>query len=205
MDRRGPDRPGDLERFRVAAPVRAVDRRWVVSGWHAWRVVAGEPDPRRCDEVLDVAEAFHAAIADLPRPDFLDARDDPWSYGDRVAWGERPTPAGDLIERLAGARGDVDLPAQVVHGDLLGNVLFAAGLPPAVIDWPVYFRPALWAQAIAVVDAVTWHGAPDDLLRRRSHPAWGQLLRRALIYRIATSEGRRRAGLPVGEREADTA
>ena len=190
-------------RFRVATPVPAVGGGWVVSGWHAWRVIAGEPDPRRCDEVLDVAEAFHAAIAGLARPAFLDSRDDPWSYGDRVAWGDLPPPAGDLIERLASRRRPLNRPAQVIHGDLLGNVLFATGLPPAVIDWPVYFRPALWAQAIVVVDAVTWYGAPDDRLRRPRHPDWGQLLVRALMYRIATNEGMRRAGRPAREREGE--
>jgi len=192
-------------RFRVARPVATRTGGWVVSGWQAWRVVSGQPDVKRCDEVLDVADAFHQAIAGLPRPGFLDTRDDPWSYGDRVAWEELPVNAhgvmGDLLLRLAAARRPVDLPAQPVHGDLLGNVLFADQEPPAVIDWPVYFRPALWAQAIVVVDALTWCGAPQELIDRRSdRDGWGQLLLRALIYRIATNEGLRRHGLPVRER-----
>jgi hypothetical protein len=110
----------------------------------------------------------------------------------------------ELLRRLTDARRPVDLPAQPVHGDLLGNVLFAENQPPAVIDWPVYFRPALWAQAVAVVDALTWCGAPEELLGRGSdHPAWGQMLIRALIYRIATNEGFRRINKPVRERPQD--
>jgi uncharacterized protein (TIGR02569 family) len=195
-------------RFRVAPPVAGRDGRWVVSGWQAWHAVTGQADVTRCDEVLDVADAFHQAIAGLPRPAFLDTRDDPWTYADRVAWEVLPVNAhgvmADLLLRLSDARRPVDLPAQPVHGDLLGNVLFAENRPPAVIDWPVYFRPAPWAQAVAVVDALTWCGASEELLGRRSdHPAWGQMLVRALIYRIATNEGFRRINKPVRERPED--
>ena len=143
--------------------------------------------------MLRAGIAFHAAIAHLPRPAFLDRRDDPWSYRDRVAREELPIDADpaalELLTPLAGARRPVDLAAQVVHGDLAGNVLFAAGLPPAIIDWPAYWRPASWALAVAVADALCWYGATPDLAARWSHqPAWGQMLVRALIYRIATHE-----------------
>ncbi|WP_155387052.1 TIGR02569 family protein [Catellatospora paridis] len=195
----------DTARFRVARPVRAADGAWVAYGWQAWWLTPGSPDARRWDEVLAAGEAFHEALAGLARPSFLDARDDPWTYGDRIAWEELPLQGGEvmaeLLEPLALARRAVDLPAQAVHGDLLGNVMFADDLAPAVIDWPVYYRPAAWALAVAVVDALTWHGAPAALVARwADRPAWDQLLIRALMYRIATNEGCRRAGMPVRER-----
>ncbi|WP_155375182.1 aminoglycoside phosphotransferase/kinase family protein [Catellatospora vulcania] len=198
----------DTARFRVARPVRARDGGWVVQGWHAWWLTPGHPDPRRWDEVLAAGEAFHEALAGLARPRFLDERDDPWTYGERIAWAELPLPDGavmaELLEPLARSRRPVDLPFQVVHGDLLGNVMFADGLAPAVIDWPVYFRPAHWALAVAVVDAATWHGAPAAWVERTADRVGGdQLLIRALMYRIATNEGFRRAGMPVRERTAD--
>ncbi len=191
--------------FRVARPVRAADGGWVVSGWQAWQLTPGTPDARRWDEILAAGEAFHEAIAGLARPPFLDERDDPWTFGDRIAWEELALQGGEtmaeLLEPLALSRRPVDLPAQPVHGDLLGNVMFADGLPPAVIDWPVYFRPADWALAVAVVDALTWHGATVALVARwADRVEWDQLLVRALMYRIATNEGCRRAGLPVRER-----
>jgi uncharacterized protein (TIGR02569 family) len=156
-------------RFRVAAPVAAREGGWVVSGWQAWHAVTGEPDITRCVEVLDVADAFHQAIAGLPRPAFLGTRDDPWTYADRVAWEELPVnPHGamaELLQRLTVARRPVDLPAQPVHGDLLGNVLFAEDQPPAVIDWPVYFRPALWG-------TVCRRGRRAHLVRRARGIGW---------------------------------
>jgi uncharacterized protein (TIGR02569 family) len=190
-------------RFRVAKPLRAGDGGWLVSGWQAWRAVTGEPDPRRWHDVLAVGQAFHQALAGLPRPGFLDVRDDPWSYAERVAWEVLPVDGegamARLLAELAAARRPVASPAQPVHGDLLGNVLFAGGLPPAVIDWSVYFRPPSWALAVAVVDALTWHGAPPTLIRRVESEDWHQMLVRALMFRIATNEGCRRRGLPVRE------
>jgi uncharacterized protein (TIGR02569 family) len=180
-------------RFRVARPVRARDGQWVAQGWEACQLVAGEPDVRRPDDVLRAASAFHAAIANVPRPAFLDHRDDPWSRGDRVAWEEHPVraspPAMNLLAPLLRARRPVALAAQAVHGDLPGNVLFAAGLPPAIIDWPVCWRPTSWAAAVAVADALCWYDAAPDLVTRWSHlPEWGQMLVRALIYRIVTHD-----------------
>ncbi|KXK60317.1 aminoglycoside phosphotransferase [Micromonospora rosaria] len=179
--------------FRVPRPVPTADGNWLAAGWEAWRLVAGEPDTTRIDEVVRAGSAFHAAVAHLPRPAFLDARDDPWSYGDRVAWEEAPisgSPASlELLEPLAAARRPVHLPEQIVHGDLPGNVLFADGVPPAIIDWSPYWRPVPWAAAVAVVDALCWYGADPQVLDRWSHlPEWGQMLVRALIYRIVTRD-----------------
>jgi uncharacterized protein (TIGR02569 family) len=183
----------DSAEFRVARPARTTDGDWVIDGWEASLFADGAPDVSRQDDVLRAGIAFHAAIAGLPRPAFLDQRDDPWSYGDRVAWQEVPVQgsraAMDLLQPLIDARRPVDLVSQVVHGDLPGNVLFADGLPPAVIDWPAYWRPTSWASAVAVADALCWYDAQPDLIARWSHlPRWGQMLVRALIYRIVTHD-----------------
>lgn len=183
----------ETEEFRVARPVRTADGRWIVDGWEAWQAVPGREDHGRPDDVLRAGSAFHSAVAVIPRPGFLDTRDDPWTHGDRMAWDEIPLVGSDatmsLLEPLANSRRPVDLPAQPVHGDLLGNVLFTAGRAPTVIDWAVYYRPMEWAAAVAVCDALTWHNASADLIVRWTHLAeWRQMLIRALIYRIATDD-----------------
>lgn len=183
----------ESEEFRVPRPVRSRTGEWVAFGWEGTELLAGATDVRRQDEVLRAAEAFHATVAGLPRPDFLDALDDPWSNGDRVAWGEQSIDGSPAYVELAGplvaAWKPVDLVAQVVHGDLPGNVMFADGLPPAIIDWPVYWRPPSWASAVAVADALCWYGAEPALAARWSHlPEWGQMLIRALLYRMTTDD-----------------
>ena len=131
-----------------------------------------------------MADELHRGLAGLPRPAFLDARDDVWARADRAAWGE--SGAGDRtalpeVERLLAARRPLALPSQIVHGDLSGNVLFAEGLPPAVIDLSPYWRPAAYARAVVAVDARLWHGAGPGLTARAAEP---QLILRALLFRL---------------------
>ncbi len=122
--------------FRVARPVRADDGSWIKYGWEAWHAVDGEPDERRVADVVQAGRAFHRSLAALPRPAFLEERDNPWTYGDRIAWDEHLLTGrevmADLLRPLGEARRPVTVADQVVHGDLLGNVLFAEG--PAARD-----------------------------------------------------------------------
>ena len=179
--------------FRVERPVPTRSGGWLSSGWSAWRRVEGDHDTHgRWDEVLRVTEAFNRSLEPLSRPDFLDIRNTPWDAGDRAAWGEAsrkmPMPIGPLIEELQAKLRAVDLPSQVIHGDMPRNVLFAKGLPPAVIDFSPYFRPAGFASAIVVVDALTWYGAKPSILRLvEGIPEIHQLLLRAAIYRLVTA------------------
>ncbi|WP_199546244.1 TIGR02569 family protein [Streptomyces sp. N35] len=200
--------------FRVARPVRASGGTpsgrgtWTADGWEAWHLVAGRTDPHRTQDVVRTGEAFHAALAALApgRPGFLDTRDDAWTRADALSWdldheAEADTSDGSdgafgMLAPLLAARTPLTTgDEQPVHGDLLGNVLFADGLPPAVIDWPVYWRPPAWASAVAVVDALLWYeGDPGLLTPWLRDPCRHQLLLRALIYRVATT---REAGRPA--------
>ena len=66
-------------------------------------------------------------------------------------------------------------------------MLFAAGEPPAVIDFSPYWRPAGLALADAAVDALMWGGAdPAVLDELAGQPELDQLLARALVYRLVT-------------------
>ena len=90
---------------------------------------------------------------------------------------------------LLAALRPVDLPSQLVHADLGGNVLFAAGLPPAVIDFSPLERPAGLPLAIAAVDALMWRGASPAILEHLAGEPeleLDQLLARALAYRLVT-------------------
>lgn len=180
---------------RVPAPVPSVDDgSWVVEGWAAHMFVHGRDADLETElhVVRTASDAFHAAVADLPRPAFLDERDDPWSFGDRVAW-EAVEPQGDvetlhLLGRLLAAVRPVGAADQVIHGDILPNVLVSPGQPPAVIDWAPYFRPAGLANAIAATDAVTFRGASPGLFDDWADgDDWYQLLVRSLLYRLGTT------------------
>jgi uncharacterized protein (TIGR02569 family) len=174
--------------FRVPKLRRALDGRVLVDGWCAWERVEGRHDEQRWPEVIAAGERFHAALVGVPRPALIDARTDHWAIGDRVAWGELPADRFAHVKhlpRLLAALEPVDAPSQLVHGDLTGNVLFAPGLPPAVIDLSPYWRPTGFASAVVVGDALAWEGADESLLGAVEHiAAFPQYLLRALIYRI---------------------
>lgn len=176
--------------FRLARQLRSEDGSAVVAGWCATQFLPGEHAPRRWPEAIAIGARLHAALRDVQRPGFLDSRRDPWSVGDRVAWEELPAARfGDAphLPQLAAARRPLDAPGQLIHGDLGGNVLYHDSLPPAVIDFAPYWRPAGFATAIVVADALVWEGAHPRILEAVSHvDDFGQYLIRALIFRMVT-------------------
>lgn len=181
-------------------PLRSSAGALVVDGWTAWAHVAGRHEPRRWATAVRAGESFADALADLPRPAFLDDRSDPWAVADRVAWAEDEV-AGAAddpdVRALLGVRRPVRLPAQVVHGDLTGNVLVAPGRTPAVLDPSVYWRPVGYGSAVVVVDALAHEGGTLDLLRvPRDRDELAQLLVRAALFRLVTEHllGAREAG-----------
>lgn len=76
---------------RVPEPIMPKGREvrgWSVDGWGAHVLLAGRDldIPREIEQVKQASDAFHRVIRALPRPDFLESRDDPWAFGDRLAW-----------------------------------------------------------------------------------------------------------------------
>ena len=201
--------------FRLPPPVPARDGRLVVDGWSATAHVGGEPVPEDDPSasswlpVLAASRAFHTALADEPRPPFLDRRDDRWARADRIAWHEAdPDSVGprsrELIAGMGGLVDDEGLPRQMVHGVLSGNVLLADPTPPAIIDISPYWRPAAYADAVVVVDALLWWST-DPALAQLSRPTtvssvqWRSLLTRALVFRLFAFDEPRRDVLDIND------
>jgi uncharacterized protein (TIGR02569 family) len=185
--------------FRVPRPVESRRGAYVVHGWTAWEYVAGEPDPAgRWHEKLVVCGAFHRALEGVPRPAFLDGRRDPWARADRLAWGAvLPTThpwLRDPVKRLWSLLEPLELPSQLVHGDISGNILFAADHEPAVIDFSPYWRPAGFAAAVLVADAAVWEGANPEALFSLASPVdrLEQLVVRAELRRLLELDGHAR-------------
>ncbi|MCP2296496.1 TIGR02569 family protein [Nocardia amikacinitolerans] len=198
-----------VDGLRVARPVRATDGRYVVSGWRADTYLEGSPEARH-DEVVSISLRLHQATTRLERPRFLvQPPVTPWVdvdvfvAADRAAWeavplrslragGAVPTTSPDgqrsmeLIGQLATLRKPVRTPAQLVHGDLFGTILFAGAQSPGLTDITPYWRPAAWAAGVIVIDALSWGGADEGLLDRWSDlPEWPQMLLRAVMFRLA--------------------
>ncbi len=146
--------------------------------------------------VAGAVSAAVSALASAPEPKFLRDRTDLPGWADRLAWGEiddeeRRIGSGHgarLFTALAAGRRPVDSVSQVVHGGLYGRVLFAGTAPPAVVSIAPFWRPAAWAAGVIAVDALARGGAPIELLTEWDRwPHWPELLRRALLFRLAAS------------------
>lgn len=193
----------DLERprtVRIAMPIPARDGSWVVDGWAASRF---EPDTTACtdlDVLVATGRVLHArlAVAVLERPAGLDGRTDRWAEADRLVRGGGPAlrdavarHESDLADQWVGelddaAGGGATGPgqAQLVHGDLAGNVLLDATGTPVVIDLAPYWWPPSWAEAVCVLDAVLWHGADPAVLKQWQDPVRRPVLLRAALFRL---------------------
>ncbi len=176
--------------LRVSVPLRATDGGWTSSGWTAWRYQPGVHLRGRWHEIVAVGRRLHVALQDEPEPAFLADRTDIWAIADRVAWGELPAEehAGTKhLDKLVRALRPVSGIAQLVHGDLTGNVLFHPHLPPLVIDLSPYWRPPAFASAVVIADALVFEGARSDVVQPMLvDPIFPQYLLRALIFRAVT-------------------
>lgn len=187
--------------LRVALPVPARDGAWVVDGWGATR---HEPGATTCDDLevtLAAGRVLHARLAGAvpTRPPGLDGRTDRWARAERLVFGPvdelvaaaRHTPAEDVVEvagRLLDGSSDELGPDQLVHADLAGNVLLDAHGAPVVIDVAPAWRPVRWAEAVAVLDSVLWHGADREVLEAWAQGVPQQAMLRAIAWRALVDQ-----------------
>jgi hypothetical protein len=159
---------------------------------------------------------LHARLASAQPspPDGIRDRTDRWARAERASFdaanapgtvvtgaqnGETPTAGADrlaadrlaaeLVRRLRDTEVGTDLgPDQLVHGDLAGNVLLDARGVPVVIDVAPYWRPALWAEAVCVLDAVLWLGADPGVVGRWADGTRRHAMLRAGLFRLLSDD-----------------
>ena len=179
-------------------PVPARDGSWVVDGWSACRYEPGSSPCQDLDVLVATGRLLHAKLAAVvaaPHP-VLDDREDRWAVSDRLAFGSgdravaaavdrTETGLAELVEKLVGQlSGASSGPSQLVHGDLAGNVLLDAGGAPVVIDFAPYWRPARWAEAVCVLDAVLWQDAAPSAVAAWSGAGDRDAMIRAALFRM---------------------
>ncbi len=177
--------------LRIIRPRPAGDGRWAVEGWSAWEYLEGEVDSARWRDALWVSDRFHDIVSGVAWSPAVQGCHH-WAIGDAFAWGEAdiafPERFRPLINDLTDSCDSVDdLPCQLVHGDLGGNILFHPELPPAVTDVGPYWRPKRYADAIIVADAIAWAGADLLALEPLYDPIGVQMMYRAILFRLGAA------------------
>ncbi|MEO1193722.1 MAG: hypothetical protein AAFY02_18345 [Pseudomonadota bacterium] len=171
---------------RFQRPVPAPKGGWEIDGWTAWRWIDGKTNPTRTRDIVLAARAYHEGLSGLRCDPALLGRDDPWAKADRVAWGEAPPSYSADYELLLRPFLSVAPAAdrlQLVHADLTGNVVFAPGQPPGIIDPTLYWRPVAFAEAVVFVDQV-WFSETIDLDPFADVPDLAAMVSRAAARRI---------------------
>ena len=182
----------DPDGFRLPRPAATEAGSWVHDGWIASTFVGGlrplAPDWSAVVTAgLRVGDAA-AGVRDGGEKT-LDRRTHRWAVADRVAWGEAVPSFGDEAQDLrleiSAGLGPPASARRFVHGDLGGNVFVGPDGVAVILDVSPYLRPHRWAEAIVIMDAVLWHGAGRDLVQTFTHDQAADLLRRALLFRLA--------------------
>ncbi|KAF4459516.1 ribosomal L1, partial [Fusarium albosuccineum] len=194
--------------YRTSRPIRSLssEHEYVVDGWTAWTLVNGSVAPADSLEAsLMACRAFHADIAKLcpQKPPFLAQRQNRFTEADLVTWEEKTlgevsninfvilSLMQPLLDQLLELRKPLPqaIKNQLIHGDLTGNTLFEedSESPPGIIDITLYWRPAIYAEAIIVADGLAWLGRERDLVETYGiDEVRLQLLLRALYWRCLT-------------------
>ena len=195
----------------VSRPMLSTDGRYTVSGWRARTFLSGHRAPR-FDEMAAAALRINESLRGLPRPEFLAPPELTGTWGqteifaaaDASAFAEQPqewiapamdataVPRNDIAEALAKAveitalRTEITAEDQLVHGDVIGCMIFDGAADPAITDLVPAWHPTGWSVALLVVDAMAWGNGDDALLDRWAHiPDFMQLALRAVLYRLA--------------------
>ncbi len=173
---------------RFPRPIKSTDGKWIHDGYIACTFLEGKHVKGKYHEKLDASIAFHQLLKNIKKPSFLGTPKSSWSTADLVAWDKikfkYDTEFMELYKQIKPHLKSLNLPSQLIHGDLSGNFLVHPKLPPAIIDFSPAWAPNGFAEGIMLADAITWeHARPKDLepFRKINHMeqfAWRGILRR---------------------------
>ncbi len=174
---------------RFAKPISSTEGNWIEDEYVAWSFLEGEHVKNQYDKKLIASREFHKLLANIPKPDFIGTAKSSWSTADLVAWQKLEFQYDqefmDLYKQIEPHLNSLDLPSQLIHGDLSGNFLLDEEQPPAVIDFSPAWAPNGFAEGIMFVDALVWESAtPEDLKAFTKIPEFDQFAWRGVLRRI---------------------
>lgn len=182
------------EKYRISRPLRSDKGNFIVGGWGVSLYEKGHHKNARLPEKLAVCRALHSDLSDVTNHEMPD-NNDPWARAHRIAWqssllpSHLPWSATSVLQQLLkNIRSDAAEPAQIIHADLSGNILFDEELPPLVIDFSPFYAPAAYADAILFCDCIAWQNSPLSelaLLPQNGH--YKEMLIRATAFRLSVA------------------
>jgi uncharacterized protein (TIGR02569 family) len=180
----------DFEDLQIAIPVRSSDNNYIEDFIGATRYHEATFLPNRLETKLNTCRRLNKMISNVPKPEDFDSWENPWTRAQSVAWSPvriSETEDPEEIKALLQIRTQFEMPHQLVHVDLAGNILFDTRDNPVVIDFTPGFYPKEYAEALLLIDSIAWYGASMDNLNllKLEEELKKQLILRALIFRLS--------------------
>jgi hypothetical protein len=162
-------------------------------------------------DLLNAAKGFSTALKAKPQPHFLLERSESSRsvVADRVVWSEAKITVdeslADLCTQLRKLQRSVNLPCQLINGDMTGTVVFCKSSFPTIFNVLPLWRPAAYSRAIIIADALVKELKNQEFILNAGFHTMThlQLLMRALQFRIVERSELFRTAGPVSRNLAN--
>lgn len=176
----------------MAKPLRSKNGNFVENGFGITQYLPGDFFAGRIEEKIKACQILNQLLQSIKEPQEWINWSSPWQLANQIAWEEATLPdntdtrSREIIEAIKAAYKPIDLPKQLIHSDLAGNILFN-GTSPIIIDFSPEFRPSAYAEVLLITDSLAWHQEKAESLWVLPHSRRlvVQLALRAIVFRLA--------------------
>jgi hypothetical protein len=147
--------------YNVSIPLGTVEGRFDFERWMAFFHPSDVSiSAEHWMDLLNAAKGFSTALKAKPQPHFLLERSESSRsvVADRVVWSEAKITVdeslADLCTQLRKLQRSVNLPCQLINGDMTGTVVFCKSSFPTIFNVLPLWRPAAYSRAIIIADAL---------------------------------------------------
>lgn len=180
----------DFRDLQVAVPVKSRQGNFVEDNIGATEYFEAQFFSDRLGQKLKACRKLNSIISNISKPSGFDSWENPWTKAQGIAWSQSTSSDLEIpaeIKSLLNMRSRLEMPNQLVHVDLAGNILFDKNENPVVIDFTPGFYPKEYAEVLLLVDSIAWYNASIDSLKLSDLPQdlKKQLVLRALIFRLS--------------------
>ena len=180
----------DFEDLQVAIPVRSGAGNYIENAAGATQYYEAKFFDGRMERKLDTCRELNKKVFHISKPEDFASWESPWTKGQDLAWSFGDAVNFKIPEELRvlmNMREQIEIPYQLVHVDLAGNILFDIKGNPVVIDFTPGFYPKEYSESLLVIDSIAWyHGPIESLELLTIHGEFKtQLMLRSLIFRLS--------------------
>lgn len=177
------------EKIRLPKPFKSINGNWIEEGYMAWTYLEGLEAEGKYKEKIEVCDSFNEIFKNVSKPSFIETANHSWAIADKVVWDEvemkYEKDFQDIIDTVRAYIKPINLPNQIIHGDIAGNMIFNKENVPGVIDITLYWRPADYVKALFIVHVITWEDADIGVYNLvKNAPEMEQLVLRATLVKI---------------------